>query len=167
MSASGATAPIMFAKGQMLSSILFACSQQSAARAFLNEVQDWRGGWLNAFYAALSDFIRQFVSYDAEFRLTSAYMKASGKHGQKLTITKLLEERTVRNVLRECLSGFETPGVSDVLVACVSHKLDTNIDADGRNDSEHLTEFSAGQLHEFLRHFPDEIRNTLEQTAPT
>jgi len=157
MTASCATAPKLFAKGQMLSSLLFTCSRYSAARAFSSEVQDLRGNWLQVFYAALSDFIRQYVSLDAEARLTSAYVKASLKHGQALTIEKYWREETVRNVLRECLRGSETRDFLDALIAALGGTLSNDIDA----DCEWHSSKAVDQIREFLRFFPDEMRSAL------
>jgi hypothetical protein len=63
MDASCATAPVIFARGRMLSWLLFSCSRRAAAHAFSSEVQDLRGNWLKTFYVALSDFVRQYISW--------------------------------------------------------------------------------------------------------
>ena len=166
MDASCATAPTIFAKGRMLSSLLFTCSRSAAAHAFASEVQDLRGNWLNAFYGALSDFVRQYISWDAETRLTSAYVKASRNHGQTLTIDKFLQEQPVQNVLRECLRGFETPGFSDALIVCLNDKLDDTISKDAGFDTPHLHTIAIEQMREFLNRHPDEIKIALKQFAP-
>jgi len=166
MDASYATAPKIFAKGRMLSSLLFTCSRSAAAHAFASEVQDLRGNRLNAFYGALSDFVRQYISLDVEARLTGAYVKASGKHGQTLTIDKFLQEQTVQNVLRECLRGFETPGFVDALLTCLNDKLDDTIGEDAGFDTPHLHKFAIDQMREFLIRLPDDIKMALKWFAP-
>jgi hypothetical protein len=166
MDASCSTAPIIFAKGRMLSSLLFTCSRSAAAHVFSSEVQDLRGNRLNAFYVALSDFVLQYISLNAEARLTSAYVKASRKHGQTLTIDKFLQEQTVQNVLRECLRGFETPGFINASLACLNDTLDDNISKDAGFDTPHLHITAIDQMREFLNRLPDEIKITLKQFAP-
>lgn len=150
----------------MLSSLLFTCSRSAAAHAFASEVQDLRGNWLNAFYGALSDFVRQYISLDAEARLTSAYVKASRSHGQTLTIDKFLQEQTVQNVLRECLRGFETPEFINALLACLNDELDDTISQDAGFDTPHLHKIAIDQMREFLNRLPDEIKIALKQFAP-
>jgi hypothetical protein len=98
---------------------------------------------------------------DAEARLTSAYVKASLKHGQTLTISRFLQEQAVQNVLRECLRGFETPGVADAFVACLDDKLNDNIDMDSGIGTLNLHEIAIGQMQKFLNRLPDEIRLAL------
>ena len=166
MNASSATAATPFAKGRMLSSLLFTCSRSAAAYAFPGEVQDLRGNWLHAFYATLADFVRQYISLNAEARLTHAYVAASLKHGQGLTINQFLQEQTVLNVLRECLRGFQTPGFSDAMIACLNEKLDDNISADAGSDLAYLHKNGIEQMREFLNRFPGEIAAALEQFAP-
>ena len=166
MDASRATAPTIFTRGRMLSSLLFTVSRSAAAHAFASEVQDLRGNQLNAFYGALSDFVRQYISLDAEARLTSAYVKASRKHKQTLTVDKFLREQTVQSVLRECLRGLETPGFINALLACLSDKLDDNIDKDAGFDTPHLHKTAIDQMREFLIRLPDEITIALKQFAP-
>lgn len=166
MDASCATAPTIFAKGRMLSSLLFTVSRSAAAHAFASEVQDLRGSSLNAFYVALSDFVRQYISLNAEARLTSAYVKASCKHGQRLTINRFLQEQTVQNVLRECLRGFETPGFINALLACLNDELDDNISDDTGFGTPHLHKTAIDQMREFLNRLPDEIKIALQQFAP-
>jgi hypothetical protein len=161
MEASCALAPAIFAKDRMLSSLLFTVSRGAAAHAFANEVQDLRGNWLNAFYGALADFVRQYICLNAETRLTGTYVKASRNHGQTLTIDKFLQEQTVQNVLRECLRGFETPGFIDALLARLKDKLDDDIITDTGLDSLHLHKIAIDQMREFLIRLPDEIKTAL------
>ena len=161
MDASCATAPTLFAKGRMLSSLLFTVSRSASAHAFASEVQDLRGTRLNAFYSALSDFVRQYISLDVEARLTTAYVKASCNHGQRLSIDKFLQEQTVQNVLRECLRGFETPGFINEILSRLNDQLDDNISPDAGFDTSHLHKIVIEQMREFLNQLPDEIRLAL------
>ena len=164
MDASGATATMMFSKGRMLSWLLSSCSRHSAADVFSGEVQDLRGNWLKAFYVVLSDFVRQYVSMDAEARLTSAYVKASMKYGQSLTINNYLQEQAVQNVLRECLRGIEMPGFADELVAFLKEKLD-NMNKDFGIGVRNLDGVTIRQIRDFVDRAPDEVRVTLAGLA--
>ncbi len=165
MEASDAAAPMMFAKGRMLSSLLLACSHKAAARAFPDEIHEWGANWLHLFYDALSESALRHANLNAEARLTSAYVKASCKLGQRLSVRTLLLEPTVQNVLRECALAFEKPGRPDAELASLRDEINGYIDARSE-DCPHSGGIGTNQIRKFLILFPHEVGSSLTDAAP-
>jgi hypothetical protein len=158
MVASGADAPMMFAKGRMLSSLLFACSHEAAGHVFGTMAKGASYGQLDYFYDILAKLLRRHVAADAESRLTGAYVRASLAHGQTLTVEKLLREQTVKDVLRECLQPFEFAAYPETLIAALADKIKAATENLAGDAARYSNEISLAALRCFVSRFPREIR---------
>jgi len=167
MVASGATAPMAFEQGRMLSSLLYACSKRSAAYVFSYEFSRLGAGWLSLFYDAFSESIQRHVNLNAEQRLTNAYAETAGKLGQILSIEKLIAEKAVQDVLRECALPFDAFGASGAMVMQLNSEINAYIAVKNADTVPRLSKVTDGQLQKFLSLFPREIYIALKMAEPT
>jgi Bacterial regulatory protein, Fis family len=155
-----------FSQDKILSSLLRACSERSAAHVFSNEISRQGSAWLSLFYDAFSKSIQRYVNLNAEQRLTNAYAEAAGKLGQTLSIKKLLSEQAIQKVLRECALPFEAFGPSGAMVARLGSELNDYIarNSDHAPDSGKITD---SQIQKFLTLFPREVYIALKMATPS
>jgi hypothetical protein len=166
MVASGATAPMMFGQGKMLSSLLFVCSQRIAAHCFSLQFDRLGNDWLNLFFGAFSESIRHHVCIDAEARLVSAYGRAAGKLRQKFTIKKLLSEQDVQNVLRDCILPFKNPETCGAMATEMNDEVNHWIGKQSGTVCPHVSKITNEQMHKFLSLFPSEAIMVLTLATP-
>lgn len=144
------TAPMLFAQGEMLPSVLFVCSQRTAAYAFSLQVCHQGADWLDHFHGAFSESVRRHVCFNAEARLTSAYGKAAGKHRQELSIKKLLMEQDVQSVLQDCVLPFSTLEECDAMATDMIDEINENIVERNGHVGPHVHRITKEQMRNFL-----------------
>jgi len=103
MEASGASAPELLSRANILATLVSAVSHKAARTAF-PQVEQFGGQWLGELCAGVARFIRTEVCADADDRLTKAYFELAGRLGAKLVIADLLAEDATQRVLRECFA---------------------------------------------------------------
>jgi hypothetical protein len=157
MEVSHATAPMLFMKGRILSSLLLACTQRAAEYAFRNQINQFGAQWLNLLYDALSLSIGQRSDFDVELRLTDVYIKTSCALGRDLSIEKLLLEQAVRSILRNGLTTFRSADWSEKAIGCLNGEINRFV---GRNTTSSTTpacRIANGQMRDFIPLFLQEL----------
>jgi hypothetical protein len=115
MEASASTAPAVFATDTLLATLLLTSLQKAARTAFQMQVTRFGDTWVRQFFNGLAAYVRQHVCTDADPRLRKIYAGLSVAKGAKLAITDLMQDETVRKILRECLAPFLRSDAGDRL----------------------------------------------------
>lgn len=129
MEASASTAPAVFATDNLLATLLMTCAQKAARTAFQMQVTRFGNVWLTQYFNGLAVYIRQSVCADADARLRQVYATLAVSKGYKLAIPDLVQDETVRRILRDCLGPFMSPTAGDRLAVPVSDTVSQSIAA--------------------------------------
>lgn len=156
MRASHATAPMLLMKGQILSSLLLACSPRAAQYAFRDQISRFGVQWLNLFYGALSLSLAQRSEFDVESRLTEVYITTSCELGRDLSVGKLLRKRAVRKILRDALATFRSTDWSEEAVARLNGEIH-HIIGETIGTATPLCGTTDHQMRDFVRLFLQEL----------
>ena len=167
MDASGVSAPVPFAQGRMLPSLLSICSQRIAARCFALQVDRIGADWLKLFFDAFSVSIRKHGCADAETRLGNAYAKAAGNLRQKLSIKTLLLEQGVQDALRDCIAPFAMPDACNAMTTAFTDEINHWIGKQSGSVCPHVSKITNDQMRKFLYLFPCEVGINLKSDVPT
>ena len=167
MDASGVTAPVPFAQGRMLPSLLSICSQRIAAHCFALQVDRLGADWLKLFFDAFSVSIRKYGCADAETRLGNAYTKAAGNLRQKLSIKTLLLEQGVQDALRDCIAPFAKPDACNAMTTAFTDEINHWIGKQSGSVCPHVSKITNDQMRKFLNLFPCEVGINLKSAVPT
>jgi hypothetical protein len=153
MVASGSTAPDSFAKDSILATVLMACGQKPARRAFEMQLTRLGAVWLNQFFGALAHLARQQVA-TADERLVKAYAVAAVKFGAKLSLLDLLKQDAVQAVVRECLAPLVAPNAPAELSGPLSDLLSEQIARQRGIPKPDISKVTEQQMRNFLSWLP-------------
>jgi hypothetical protein len=156
MEASGATAPDLLGRGAILGTMLLACGEKPARRAFDMQVQRFGGTWLHQFFGGVASFLRERIP-TADDRLVKAYASAAVRLGAKLAITDLLKAPDVQALLRECFGCLMTGDAVDVLAAPLSAKVSEHIAAARGIPKPDLSKVTEQEMRNFLTWLPAQV----------
>lgn len=161
MAASASTAPAMFAREALLSTLLAACAQKAARTAFPMQITRFGSVWVGQFFNGLALFIRQHVCTDADERLRKIYaVEAVGK-GVKVAVADLLQNDEVRRVLRECLAPLLGPGAVDKLAGPVSHAVSVAMAVERGIPKPDISKVTEQEMGSFLGWLPPQVNLAL------
>jgi hypothetical protein len=163
MQASHASAPMLFMKGQILPSLLLACTHRAAERALHDQIGRFGPHWLNIFYGALSFSIGERCEFNIEVRLTGAYIKTICELGRDLSVERLLRKRSARDILREGLATFRSTDWSEQAVACLNDEINRFVGANLAGAAQ--CAIADSQMRDFIRLFLQDLDRSLTSRA--
>jgi hypothetical protein len=153
MEASAATAPDSFARDSVLATLLMACGQKPARRAFDMQMGRFGNVWLAQFFNGLAIFVRERVP-TADARLIKAYAVAAVKFGAKLSIPDLFKQDAILATLRECLAPLVHADAASDLAAPLSDQVSVHIATQRGIPKPDLSKVTDQQMRNFLTWLP-------------
>jgi hypothetical protein len=157
MEASAGTAPAVFATENMLATLLLTCTQKAARTAFQMQVNRFGNTWVNQFFNGFSAYIRAHVCTDADARLRKVYATLSVAKGAKLSVADLMQDETVRKILRESLAPFLRPDAGDKLAIPASDQISQSIAVQRGIPKPDISKVTDQELRGFLTWLPSQV----------
>jgi hypothetical protein len=114
MDASTSLADKPFARGVILATLLRACGERSALRAFSIQIEHCGPEWTHQFFEDFAHYIRTRMRTNVDLRLIDAYVDVAAMPKMKISVSELLKHESIQVVLRECLLPFEEPKALEV-----------------------------------------------------
>lgn len=100
MRANGVVTPRLFTDGRMLPSLLYVCRDELVGILCRCGTMSFRQA--DSGYDAVAAALRRRLGGEAEAEVKLGYIDAAVKHGQNLTLEKLLQEPNIKGVLDKC-----------------------------------------------------------------
>ena len=162
MDASASAAENPFARGVILATLLRACGERSAQRAFSIQIDHCGAEWTKQFFDDFARYIQAHMRTNVELRLIDAYVDVAATPKTEMSVSELLKHESIQGVLRDCLFRFEEPGWR----AAVSKQFCdfvNELGARARNIGEaHISKITDEQVRSFLRLLSHEFRLALD-----
>jgi hypothetical protein len=165
MQASAAGAPSMFARENILSSLLFVCGHKAARPAYAAQVTRFGEVWLNQYFDGMAEFVRRAICADADDRLRQVYAALSGELGARLTINDLMREKQTRAILQECVAPLFAPDAPDRFAAPMSDLVSEQIAAQRGIPKPDLSKVTEQEMRKFLGWLPRQMHVALTATG--
>jgi hypothetical protein len=165
MEASVGTAPAVFATETLLATLLMTCTQKAARTAYQMQVTRFGNVWLSQYYAGFATYIRQHVMTDVDLRLRKVYSALAVAKGAKLLIQDLMQDETVRKVLRDCLAPFMVPSAGDRLAIPVSDVVSQSIALQRGLPKPDISKVTDQEMRGFFTWLPPQVAVVLGAAA--
>jgi hypothetical protein len=156
MEASLGTAPPLFAADSMLATLLLTSLQKAARTAFTMQVTRFGDTWVKQFFNGLSAYIRQHVCTDADARLRKIYAGLAVAKGAKLAVADLMQDETVRKLLRECLAPFLRADAGDRIAIPSADQVSQSIAVQRGIPKPDISKVTDQEMRGFLTWLPSQ-----------
>lgn len=143
-------------RDMLLPSLLAACCKRSAENAFKVEIEACGLAWLDEFFFALANYVRDHVRPDAEPRLVAAFVDAAGKHKSNLTVAKLLQEPKTQEIMEICLVDMTRPDDREAKTALISAIVNDHVATVWAIVGAHPARTTTDEIERFLQMLPNE-----------
>ncbi len=167
MEASLGIAPMPFARSEILATFLRACGEKSARAAFSFQVERWGMEWIDQFFTSLAHYVRQHVHTNIDARLIDAYAHTATIPKVTLTISELLKQEPVQQLLLDCVTAaFEVPGAPDSIAKELCDCINNFIAGERGVDGPHVCQVTEDQTRRFLALLPRHLRASINAASP-
>jgi hypothetical protein len=166
MDASVSLAEKPFARGIILATLLHACGQRSALRAFSIQIEHCGAEWTHQFFEDFAHYIRTRMRTNVDLRLIDAYVDIATIPKIEMSVSELLKHESIQGVLRECFLPFEEPGALEVESGQLCDFVN-ELGAKTRGISEaHISKITDDQTRSFLSLLSREFRLVFNVPTP-
>lgn len=165
MDASGSTMPALFARENILGSLLTACGQKAARTAFPNQITRFGAPWLDQFFGGLAQFVRDNICASADDRLAKLYATAAVKFGVNLSVNDLLQDADTCAVLNECLAPLLARDAPAAVSARLSDAVSLFIATRRGIPKPDISKVTEQEMRAFLTWLPPQVQLALGNAA--
>ncbi len=166
MEASESKAPTLLAQDTILATLLFTCNEKAARHAFPLQIKRFGDVWLRQFFSGLAEYVRKTICNAADAQLIRAYMETAAKSGADLSISDLMREPEIQNVLRACHMRFLRPDASEALSKDLSDVVSVVIAEQRGIPHPDLSKVTEQEARSFLVWLPRLLFLVLSPGAP-
>jgi hypothetical protein len=156
MNASEHNAHNLFSRATILSTLLLACGRKSAEHAFAIQIEHCGLDWLDDFFYAFAQYFRQHANSDLEARLIGAYVNAAATFKSNLTVSNLLNEVSVQEVLDIYVKPFTHMINIDEVAESISADTNCYIASKKILAGPNIAKTTADEIKRFLTMLPRE-----------
>jgi len=161
MCASAGSTDTPLARGTVLSTLLRACSENTARHSFSIQVEHFGDPWLHKLFDAFAQYIRDHVNARADVHLADAYADAATSLKGALSIEDLLKRDDVARILRVSVAPFEVPNAGDAIAAEFCDFFNNYIAETERVTGPHHSKITKHEAADFLRLVPIQVSTLL------
>lgn len=165
MRASGSTAPTLFSRKTLFTTLLYECGGHSAQASFTHQIGHYGTPWVRHFFQGLTDYIREAVCKDADYQLISIYVRAAKNLKGKLSAGELLKEPEIQAVLREGMAPLIASTASPEAMAVLREKINQHTANTRAAAGSEASQVSQGELQHFLSLMNDELEVALKNAS--
>jgi hypothetical protein len=165
MNASTSLAAMPFAREIILATLLRACGDKSACAAFSLQVEKLGMAWINELFDSLAQYVCEHVNANIEARLIKAYAETSIIPKINLTISELLKQEAVQQIMLECVSAFEVAGAPESITKEICDWINKVVAGKRGVVRPHVCKITENQTRFFLTLLPRQVRATLNGIA--
>ena len=164
MDASTSLADMPFARDIILSTLLHTCGDRSAHAAFSLQVERLGTAWIKDLFDSLAQYVREHVDANIDGRLIKAYAETATTPQLNLTINELLKQKTVQEIMLECLTPFET-GTPESITKDLCDWINKIIAGNRGVDGPHVCKITENQTRSFLTLMPRQLRAIINELS--
>lgn len=125
--ASHGSAPELFSRENILSSLLFRIGHKSALAAFQIQTHDLGANWIKQLFDGMARYIRSRICADIEERLLGIYFGISAQSGSKLTFDVFFNDKRTQHVMDECLGRLMSAEPDEKMTEALSAEISSYI----------------------------------------
>ena len=167
MDASLGIAPMPFARSNILATFLRGCGEKSARAAFSFQVERLGMEWIDHFFRSLAHYVHHHVPINIDARLVDAYVHTATMPKVTLTISELLKQEPVQQLLLDCVTAaFEVPDAPEFIAKEVCDCINNFIAGERGIDGPHVCKVTEDQTRRFLALLPRHLRAFINATSP-
>ena len=161
MDASGSYAPDPFSRDMILSTLLLACGERSAKQVFKVQIEKCGPEWLGYFFYAFAKVARDHLSHESKVHLIIAYADAAGKIKSNLTVSNLLNEAGIKQIILECVASISKAIEIDEAFKSTSDRVNEFIATKYNFTGPYITKITADQMKQYFVMLQKETEHAL------
>jgi hypothetical protein len=146
MEASESYASDPFSRDMIISTLLSAWSERSAARVFKAQIEKCGVEWLSCFFYVFGKICRDNLSDASKANLIVAYVDAAVKFKSNLSVSDLLNEARIKEILLKCIEPFCATDALDEVSKSTSDRVNKFIATKYNFTSPHIATITTNQI---------------------